>query len=66
MPSCAPHASLHPLHRTTKKWLGNGPPLIWLKPLKMIAFFTIRAMVKTTPETNVYVKDINFPNFYMK
>jgi hypothetical protein len=60
-PPCTPHAAT-PL----KKGLGNDPPLIWLKLLKIIASFATRAMLKTTPEISVVCKRYQFSGFYVK
>ncbi len=50
VPSYAPHTPCAP---PLEKRLGNGPLPTWLKPPKMIASFTGKAMVKATPKTNI-------------
>jgi hypothetical protein len=49
-----------------KKGLRNDPSPIWLKLLEMIASFTIRTMVKTTPETCIACGRYQFLKFYVK
>ncbi len=58
MPPCTFHAT------PPKKGLANDLLPIWLEPLKLIAFFTTRAMV--TPKIGIICEKYQFPRFYVK